>query len=117
MREQDPSVRVLPLLWDGHPLADRLTVEAPAAVLATAACDGERVIARLVHLGDRPADVAVALRGLGDRKLAAEGTLLSIDGDATLTRRTIPAAHATMRLVLPPHTVHVLILPLEGTQP
>jgi len=117
MREQDPSVRVLPLLWDGHPLADRVTVEAPAAVLAAAACDGARAIARLVHLGGQPTEVAVAIRGLGNRKLAAEGTLLSIDGDATLTRRTIPAAHATMRLLLPPHTVHVLILPLEGTQP
>ncbi len=117
MREQDPSVRVLPLLWGGHPLPDRVAVEAPAAVRATAACDGKRAIARLVHLGDQPVEAAVAFRGLGDRKPAAEARLLSIDGDATLTQRTIPAAHATVRLLLAPHTVHVLILPLEGTQP
>ena len=115
MREQDPAVRVLPLLWDSHAMAERVAVEGgPAQLEAIAARDGDGVVVRLAHLGERAAEVVLAVRGLDGRRVAGQAEQLHIGADARLVRGRLAVERAAVRLSVRPWTAHVVVLRLEG---
>jgi len=124
MREQDPSVSVLPLVWEPETAAELVGVEAAAAptLRVAAGRSGGRIAVRLVHLGDGEAKAHVAIQGLGERRLAPEADHLSMPMHtaATATRLAqakLAVAGNACRLSLGPRSTHVVVLRLEGGSP
>lgn len=117
MREEDPSIRVVPLLWGSHMMQGRLEAEASGAPrLRVAAARGRgRAVVRLVHLGDKARDVTVTLKG--KEQCAPKSRHLSLDAASerlSVADGELAAAGGVVRLAVRPSTVHVIVLSLKG---
>ena len=117
-----PTCETLRLLRS-HAIRDVLQVEGEGSgpdLDVVAGRDGDRVVVRIAHFGDKGLRASVVLDGLGSRHLAAEAEHVRIrnpekaDSARTETER-IAVAGTRLTVSLLPRSLHVLVLRLEGT--
>ena len=122
MREEDPSVQVVPLIVGSQAGGNLVKVEArvsgnaaPARLQAWAARVGDEVAVRLVHLGNAAATATITLKGIAPRRLASHHRHMSIGfGKGADSAKTTPAPVTvqgnTVRLTLLPQTTHAIVV-------